>query len=185
MCDFHVQSNTHTHAHTRIRSGVIYCQCCCRAPSGGTCHFLLTVPLIGPLCISNKANVAAAKASLQSSVERDHCTGMWVCAREHQPIMQPDCPPCFPRPTPPPPPLLLPLCILLPSPSLFLSSRLHLFFTSARSLWFFSSFERMSTFSRSEGVFLSFLIGLGQSKCVSLNQEETFWAGWHLIFTLW
>lgn len=125
MCDFHVQSNTHTHAHTRKRSGVIYCQCCCRAPSGGTCHFLLTVPLIGPLCISNKANVAAAKASLQSSVERDHCTGMWVCAREHQPIMQPDCPPCFPRPTPPPPPLLLPLLPLSSSPSVFSSHHLH------------------------------------------------------------
>lgn len=36
------------------------------ASSGGTCHFLHSLLLIGLLCISNEANVAATKALIQS-----------------------------------------------------------------------------------------------------------------------
>lgn len=67
------------------------------ASSGGTCHFLHTVLLIGPLCISNEANVAATKASFQSCGENgtERVRG---CARvcADTPIMQSECPPRSP-----------------------------------------------------------------------------------------
>lgn len=58
-------------------AGCGHWRCFC-ASSGETCHFLHTELLIGPLCISNEANVAATKVLLQSCGENGIC----VCARQ-------------------------------------------------------------------------------------------------------
>ncbi len=77
-CDISVSKATHTH---RLTEAWFIAGCCCFwASSGGTCHFLHTVLLIGPLCISDEANVAATKASLQSCGGNGaKCVWVYVC----------------------------------------------------------------------------------------------------------
>lgn len=65
-----VSPKLHTHWLTEawFIAGCGHWRCCC-ASSGGTCHFLHSELLIGPLCISNETNVAATKTPLQSCGE--------------------------------------------------------------------------------------------------------------------
>lgn len=56
---FHVWLLCKKNAHRHRAAGFIAALSCFWAAFSGTCHFLHTVLLIGPLCISNEANVAA------------------------------------------------------------------------------------------------------------------------------